>query len=266
MKKLLPLLLLLSLGRVAWCYNNTYAVIVCIANYRNDAVINDLPYTLNNAQAIYNFLTSKEGGSVPAKNICYLTEAQASRSNIMASAKALFAKAKEGDRVMFYFGGHGGEGFFCPYDFNGSIESVLFYSDMKSIFRSAKCNTKLLFLDCCYSGGIKVTESDSRKKGSLDNRISSDNLNIAVMSASRGDEVSWQSSEMGMGVFTYYLIKGLGGAANRDGNNYITIQELFYYVYKQVVAKTSGSDYTSVQTPQLFGKFDLRLIVGEVDK
>lgn len=263
MKKLLTLLLLLSFGQAAWCYNNTYAVIVGINDYRNDAVIKDLPYSLNNTRAIYNFLTSKEGGSVPAKNICYLTNAQATREGIISNAKAMFSKAKEGDRVIFYFAGHGGEGFFAPYDFDGFVESTVFYSDIKSIFRSAKCSTKLLFLDCCYAGSVKSRSNDSDR---LRDRTSSDNLNIAVMSASKADEVSWQSSELGMGVFTYYLIRGLGGAANRDGNSYITIQELFYYVYKQVMAKTSGPGYASVQTPHLFGKFDLRLIVGEVNK
>lgn len=266
MKKIFILFLVLSFGRAAWCYNNTYAVIVCIADYKNDAVINDLPYTLNNARAIYNFLTSKEGGSIPAKNICYLTDAQATREGIISYAKAMFSKAKEGDRVIFYFGGHGGEGFFAPYDFDGFIESTVFYSDIKSIFRCAKCNTKLLFLDCCYAGSVKDVKSHSKDSGKLKDRTSSNNLNIAVMSASKADEVSWQSSELDMGVFTYYLIKGLGGAANRDGNSHITIQELFYYVYKQVTAKTNSPGYPSQQTPQLFGKFDLRLIVGEVDK
>lgn len=263
MRKLLLFLLMLTLEEFAWCYNNTYAVIVGINDYKNESMAKDLPYSLNNSRAIFNFLTSKEGGSVPTQNICYLTDTRATRNNIIRQAKALFSKAKKDDRVIFYFAGHGGEGFFCPQDYDGYAETMVFYSDMKAIFRAAKCDTKLLFIDACYSGGIKTVENPMGKQGKLD-RTSTDNLNIAVMSASKGEEVSWQSGELGMGVFTHYLIKGLSGAANRDGNSYITIQELFYYVYKQVTAKTSGPGYTSQQTPQLFGKFDLRLIVGKV--
>jgi hypothetical protein len=57
-------------------------------------------------------------------------------------------------------------------------------------------------------------------------------------------------------------MEGLGGGANRDGNKYITIQELYYYVYHKVqdYANKCGQS----QTPLLFGKFDLRLIVGKL--
>lgn len=262
MKRILLLLLPLLLGKVAFSYENTYAVIVGIADYKHDAIAADLPYSLNNTRAIYNFLTSPEGGSVPEKNILLLTDSKATRNNIILKTKALYARAGKNDRVIFYYGGHGGEGFFAPHDYDGTAETALFYSDIKSIFKSAKSSTKLLFIDACYSGGIKAPDARQDRKT---DQTSTKNLNIAVMSASRGNEVSWQSGELGMGVFTYYLIKGLGGAANRDGNSYITIQELFYYVYKQVTDKTSGPGFSSQQTPQLFGKFDLRLIVGKTN-
>ena len=259
MKKLLLFLLLFSCAVPSYAYDNTYAVIIGIADYKYD-IVSDLKCTLNDARSFSKFLMSKEGGSVPAKNICLLTESNAARNNIIRKAKALFSKAGKNDRVIFYFSGHGDEGFFVPYDYNGTAETTLFYSDIKSIFKSAKSNTKLLFLDACFSGGIKGPSTHRR-----DDRTSSKNLNIAVMSASRSDEVSWESDK-GMGVFTYYLMQGLGGAANLDGNGYITIQELYYYVYKQVTKKTQSAEYSSQQTPQLFGKFDLRLIVGKVQQ
>ena len=62
-------------------------------------------------------------------------------------------------------------------------------------------------------------------------------------------------------MFSYYLIKGLNGSADTDRNGKITIQELFYYVYRNT------SQYgLRKQHPVLFGDFDLRLIVGRVNK
>ena len=136
------------------------------------------------------------------------------------------------------------------------------YDDVKAIFKCARCNTKLLFADACLSGGIKGEARQTDKSGKLANGKSSNNQNIAVMISSKADEYSWQTSEFEMGLFTYYLIKGLKGAANRDGNGYITIQELYYYVYHKVIDK--AEEYGTQQTPQLFGKFDLRLIVAKV--
>lgn len=255
-------LLLLGMCYVVPAYNNTYAVIVGVADYQNDFFAKDLPYTLNEVEAVYSFLRSTKGGSVPAGNICLLIDSNATKSNIILQSSVLFSKAKKDDRVIFYFGGHGGEGSFAPYDFNGSYDSTLTYDDIKAIFKCAKCNTKLLFADACHSGGIK---GESRKKdhsAKTKGHTTTDNLNIVVMTASKGDQYSWQTSEFEMGVFTYYLLKGLGGAANRDGNKYITIQELYYYVYHKVMDYTEGFEIQ--QTPQIFGKFDLRLIVANL--
>ncbi len=261
-KQFFLLLIFVGMWVVAWPYNNTYAVIVGVADYKNDDCAEDRPYNYNNAMAVYNFLTSKKGGSVPAANICLLLDSQATKNNIIYQAKAIFAKAKKNDRVVFYFGGHGGEGCFTPYDFNGFYESTLTYGDVKSIFQSAKCNTKLLFADACYSGGIKEKAQKTLAKSKKEPQTTTDKMNIAVMVASKADEYSWCSSDIQMSVFTYYLIEGLGGAANTDGNKYVTIQELYYYVYHKVLEKTKY--YEMQQTPQLFGKFDLRLIVANV--
>lgn len=261
-RKFVLLLLFFGVSMVAMAYENTYAVIVGINDYKYDCFASDLQYSTNEAMAFYSFLTSRKGGSVPVNNICLLTDSHASKANIIYQAKALFSKAKKNDRVIFYFGGHGGEGCFAPYDCNGFFESTLTYDDVKAIFKCAKCNTKLLFADACHSGGIKGESRKTDKDDKTPNRNSTNNLNIAVMMSSKANEYSWQTSEFEMGVFTHYLMEGLGGAANRDGNGFVTIQELYYYVYHKVIDKTK--EYGTQQTPQLFGKFDLRLIVAKV--
>lgn len=261
-RNIILLVLLFGIWNMVSAYNNTYAVIVGVADYQYDFFAKDLPYTLNEVEAVYSFLRSTKGGSVPAENICLLIDANATKSNIILQSSVLFSKAKKNDRVIFYFGGHGGEGSFAPYDFNGFYDSTLTYDDIKSIFKCAKCNTKLLFADACYSGGIKGEDRKTDKSGKTSSRYRTDNMNIVVMTASKADEYSWQTSKFEMGVFTYYLIQGLGGAANRDGNKYVTIQELYYYVYHKVMEETEY--YETQQTPQIFGKFDLRLIVANL--
>jgi len=266
MKKLtLLLLLLIGVGGVASAYNNTYAVIVGVNDYMYEEFANDLPYSKKEARAFYDFLVSRKGGSVPASNICLLTDSEATKANIIYQAKRLFSKAKKNDRVIFFFTGHGGEGCYAVHDSNGFFETCLTYDDMKSIFKYAKSNTKLMFVNACHSGGIKGDARKKDPKGKNTNLNSMGNTNIVVMTASKSDEYSWYSSDIEMGVFPYYLIKGLGGEANRDGNGYITIQELYYYVYHNVIDKTNSLSFATQQTPQLFGKFDLRLIVSNLN-
>lgn len=251
--------LVMGMSGMALAYENTYAIIIGVADYKNFAPGDgDLNYTVNDALSFADFLKSKKGGSVPASNIVLLTDAQATKQNIITKAKALFSKAKKNDRVIFYFSGHGSKGCFMPYDAGDIGNSSLYFKEIKSIFRSAKCDTKLLFADACYSGSMKNgLENNSSQNGKKkDEEV---NMNIAVMMSCTDNQYSIETSAFRQGVFTYYLMEGLSGKANRDGNSFITIQELYYYVYHKVKER-SGEN----QTPILFGKFDLRLIVGKV--
>ena len=273
MMKRLTTLLLLLIGTVggACAYENTYAVIVGVADYKNFVPGDgDLNYTVSDAISFASFLKSKKGGNVPASNIVLLTDAQATKDNIIAKAKALFAKAKKDDRVIFYFSGHGSKGCFLPYDAGDIGNNLLYFNEVKSIFRSAKCNTKLLFADACFAGSMKRgLANNSELKKSIEKNLkkslkSTSNMNIAVMMSCQGDETSMEMGSLKQGLFTYYLMEGLGGQANSDGNKYVTIQELYYYLYHKVKNKAARCNPPHKQTPELFGKFDLRLIVAKV--
>ena len=163
--------------------------------------------------------------------------------------------------MFFYFSGHGGKGFFAPYDITYYGDNMLTYNEVKEIFRCAKCNTKLLFADACFSGGIKGNRGTSSTTQNSDKK-----QQIAIMLSSQYDEYSNEIIGGGIdqGLFTYYIIEGLSGKANRDNSKYITIEELYTYVYKKVAAKAAMLNPPAEQHPQLFGNFDLRLIVGKV--
>ena len=238
---------------MAYAYNNTYALVVGIADYKNS---NDLTYTVSDTKMFANFLASKKGGKVPVGNIVLLVNNGATKANIMAYAKSLFSKAGKDDRVIFYFSGHGGSGFFAPYDCGDSWDSYLYYDEVKAMFRNAKCSTKLLFADACCAGGMK--EKNEYVEMTEEKRQALSNSNIAVMMSCKADECSIETPSLRHGIFTYYLIEGLSGNANSDKSSYVTIKELFYHVYKKTKA------YSEKQTPQLFGKFNPNLIVGKI--
>ena len=263
MKRKISLICAITITSIVFAYNNTYAIVVGIADYKNYTINDgDLNYTTNDARLFYEFLRSKKGGSVPAENIVYLTNSRASKANIIAQGKALFSKARENDRVIFFFSGHGDKGCFVPYDAGGYGDNLLYFSEVKSIFKSARCRTKLLFADACFSGSMKNLNITKSIQQTLNKEMKvASNMNIAVMMSCKGNEVSWELGELQQGIFTYYLIKGLGGLANEDNNAYVTIQELYYYVTKKMRAKSASMGHS--QTPELFGNFDLRLIVAK---
>lgn len=257
--------LVMGMSGMALAYENTYAIIIGVADYKNFSRFDgDLRYTVNDAVSFASFLKSKKGGSVPSTNIVLLTNAQATKQNIIEKGKALFAKAQKDDRVIFYFSGHGDKGCFLPYDVSSMGGNLLYFSEVKSIFKAAKCNTKLLFADACFAGSMKegLSANKELRKSLEKGHKDASNMNIAVMMSCQGNEMSIEMPTMQQGLFTYYLMEGLGGAANRDGNKFVTIQELYYYVYHKVQDTAATKDHQ--QTPELFGKFDLRLIVAKV--
>ena len=262
MRRTLFIAWVLCLATVLHAYDKTYAVIVAVADYKYfSAYDGDLNYTLNDARLFYEFLKSRKGGSVPSANIVYLTESNASKANIIAQAKSLFSRAKKNDRVIFYYSGHGGSGCFVPYDADSYGNNLLYFSEVKSIFKCTESSTKLLFADACFSGSMKGFKSKSVQKRLRQEKSSTSHANIAVMMSCQNNETSVEMSSLGQGVFTYYLMKGLGGAANKDNSQYVTITELFSYVYRKTRSKASEIGHK--QTPMLFGDFDTRLIVAK---
>jgi hypothetical protein len=64
----------------------------------------------------------------------------------------------------------------------------------------------------------------------------------------RGHQEAHQFDEGGHGLFTYYLLKGLRGHADRDDNGVVALGELCGYVHDEVL-KTAKEKYQNAQEP-----------------
>ncbi|MFZ1327468.1 MAG: caspase family protein, partial [Chitinophagaceae bacterium] len=83
---------------------NTYAIIIGISDYK---VVPDLQYAHKDAQAFEDFLLTEAGGKVPKTNIETFLNDNATRNNVGDAISVIARKAKPGDRVWFFFAGHG---------------------------------------------------------------------------------------------------------------------------------------------------------------
>lgn len=245
-----------------WAYKNTYAVIIGVADYKS-AAASDLLFASNDAQLFSDFLKSPAGGNVPADHICLLKNEEATKNNIIYQTKILFRQASSEDRVILYFSGHGMSGYVLPYDAMPLGSNWLSYEEIKELFRTSSAKTKLLFADACFAGGFKNSMSGNNSSNSNTHTVKGTaDTDIAIMLSCSDNETSIESPYLRQGAFSYFLIKGLKGEADRDGTGKITIQELFYYVYNHTTSYAKARQTS--QTPKLFGNFDLRLIVGRV--
>ena len=77
--------------------------------------------------------------------------------------------------------------------------------------------------------------------------------------SSKGEEYSLEDGGLRSGIFSHFLVRGLKGEADSDGDSIITIDELFKFIHTNVRRYTGN-----IQTPTLTGDFDKRMPVGIV--
>ena len=228
-----------------------YAVIVGVGRYTS---MPSLKFTDDDAYRFYSFLKSPEGGALPDEQISVLVDEDATREKILRTMRQYFLKADDNDVVLFYFSGHGLEGCFLPVDFDG-YNNKLRHEEIKQVLMESKAKHKLCIADACHSGTLNYgLASKGPAPVSLEKyyqAFEDTNGGVALLMSSKAEELSLEDHGLRQGVFTYYLLNGMKGAANTNGDNIITIRELYSYVYVKV------RDYTTnVQTPVLTGNYD----------
>src|SRR5579871_1648049 len=202
-----------------------YALIVGVANYKNLPAKAQLEFSERDADAIYSILINPEGGNFRAENVHRLTGPKATLANLKQELEVwLPSVAKEDDRVVIYFAGHGfisgGRAFLAPYDLDpANIPATGYPMDTLGNVAGSriKAKWKVLLTDSCHSWAITPdADAVALNKSLLDMSRS-----MFSLTASRDRERSFESANWGggHGIFTYYVVKGLEGEAdeNRDG-------------------------------------------------
>jgi hypothetical protein len=235
-----------------------WAVVVGVADYNH---MPKLKYTDNDAYEYYSFLRSVEGGGLSENQVKVLTDEEATRNNILIALQTQFKKADANDMVIMYFSGHGLEGCFLPYDYDG-MNNKLMHKEILSIFQQSKAKYKLCLGDACHSGTLTSLAAKSPATVTLDRYYAAFDDSAggtALLMSSKGEEVSLEDSGLRRGVFSHYLIKGLKGEADTDANKIVTIGELHKFVYEKVRSYTQKQ-----QTPVITGDYDLEMPVGVI--
>lgn len=221
----------------------TYVVCVGIGTYA-DAKVKNLTKTEKDAQSLAEFY--KKG----TENVVTITGRYATKSQILKSLRSQFGRAKEGDKIVFYFSGHGYPGGFCPYEMS-KIEEGLYYAEVIKVMAQSKATDKMIFADACNSGAI-------RRSG---NTAKPDVGNIMLFLSSRVNEYSIESPLLSNGYFTNYLLHGLGGKADTNRDRTITAKELYDYVSNGVTQLSKNK-----QHPVMWGSFPDDMVIVKYAK
>ena len=83
-------------------YSESWALIIGINKYQN---VEPLDYAVNDAVAVKEMFIEKYG--FKEENIMLITDADATKNNIIKGFSDILTNAKEKDRVLIYYAGHG---------------------------------------------------------------------------------------------------------------------------------------------------------------
>ena len=185
------------------------------------------------------------------------TQAEFSKLLDQRLARAEYCKGKSD--VVVYFSGHGiasadaKSSGILPFDvdpnYSVGLPTEQLYKDLSAM--GAKSVT--VFLDACFTGQTRNSEMLIANARPIVIRQLAQSVpsNVTVISAASGSQISGAIEEKEHGLFTYYVLKGLGGEADANKDTLLKMNELSEYVSTNVreQAALNGRE----QIPELQG-------------
>lgn len=186
------------------------------------------------------------------------TLVNANHQAVARAINSLYQRRKKDDLLLLYYSGHGikdnyGDLYLAVRDTETDLLAATAIEAAYIRRQMDKCQSQrnVILLDCCYSGaffegGVKAALGSS---AGLPEVLAGNGYGRVVLTASNALEYAWEGEQIignaSPSVFTRYLVLGLeSGAADLNQDGFITLDELYDYVYEQVLS--SGE---SPQTP-----------------
>ena len=157
---------------------------------------------------------------------------------------------------------NGKELYLLPQDGDSDLlgRTAISRNEVFDIVKKLQPKKVTVFFDTCYSGVSRDEETLMADARPL--RIIADKQdtpeNFTIFSASQLDQISSGLKDAKHGIFSYYLMKGLEGNADANGDKKITNGELIVYMDTNVSQK--ASELGRQQNPSLAGDPDRVLI------
>jgi len=176
-----------------------------------------------------------------------------------------FDQKKPDDLLVLYFSGHGirdelGALYLAVKNtMRSRLRSSAVKSDyIREVMDQSRSKRQVFILDCCNSGafaqgtkaatGVSIGTSSAFEAG----------YGRLILTASDSTQFAWEGDrvigETDNSLFTHFLVKGLEGEADLDGDGRVTVDELYDYVYEKVktaTPKQSPSKFSSKQQGEI---------------
>ena len=233
-----------------------YVLTAAVNRYRDKSLW--LNYAVPDAQSVAAGFQKQKSGLYRNVYVSQLNDGEVTKEKLAAEFSRLSEHIRADDVFVFFVSGHGttyddGDYYYLPSDFRyTSKDSIptggISKNDLLANLSKIKAGKTLVMLDTCNSGAFL---SDSNKRG-LSEKTAIDRLTRATghaTLAASSDTQSAMEGYNGHGVFTYVFLEGIAGAADSDGDGYVTLNELSAFVEREVPER-SYEKWGYEQVPQ----------------
>lgn len=227
-------------------------------NEYQDASLPSLRYPALDCQGLEEALLKATAGFPNKKVIVHhdFAAQPPTLQTIRQSLQQIVSQSQSPDSILLYFSGHGmletntQQAVLCLSDTRKDdlLATGLGMQELVQILGASPANQQLVCLDTCHSGDMRLLGGNGGARDGniadlpnpttqlmdiLRQRAAQSKGFCALLSCDQGQQ-SWEFPELGHGVFTYYLMRGLLGEA-ADSNGMIEADGLYKYVYRQTL-------------------------------
>lgn len=144
--------------------------------------------------------------------------------------------------LIFYYSGHGdAEALYLG-------RTRVSRAELRRWVEALPVELRVLFLDTCSTAASRTR--GVRRGSAFDVYVDEEaaTRGTVIISSTRDGEPAQESDRLGGAVFTHYLVSGLRGAADRDGDGRVSVSEAYAHAYRRTVLR-SASGAPAVQHP-----------------
>ncbi|MCY2989273.1 MAG: caspase family protein [Planctomycetota bacterium] len=194
---------------------------------------------------------------------------------IRQALRSLQETAAKTDTILFAFSGHGmadGDlGYLLPQDANPAdlVGTAVAIREVHAALNQSRAAAKFLIVDACHAGGTRDA-ADSAQLGVDHSLFADQDGQICSLFSCTKKQESMEQAELdagfgrkGHGVFSYFLVKALQGAADENGNGVVEFAEVTNYLNNQVPPYVKQR-WQQQQTPFQFSRSTGSVIMARV--
>ena len=243
-----------------------YVLAVGVSKYANSNY--NLGFPAKDAEDFAAALLRQKGGLYREVVVKTLTDANATRDNVVDALDWIRTQTTSKDVAMIFFAGHGvndslNRYYFCPYNFSLDRQSStgVGMNEIKTTVENI-AGKVVLFVDSCHSGNVFGTAKTRGNLADINgfvNELSSAENGAIIFAASTGRQVSLEDAAWHNGAFTKALVEGLTGKAEIAGKGKVTVNSLDLYVSERVKELTKGQQTPTTAKPATVPDFPVAL-------